>query len=73
MSVPIGIPHPCPSPGGAIEAFDSIPLHHQYYPEARAQIASIHERRGDYKLALQEVQQAQALRPSRELDLEIDA
>lgn len=53
----------------AIEAFRSIPREHQHYPEARTQIASILERRGDYPGALAEVELAAAIAPSRPLDL----
>jgi tetratricopeptide (TPR) repeat protein len=53
----------------AIESFESIPEQHRYYPEARSQLASILERRGDYEKALEEVERAHSVRPSRELDL----
>ena len=54
---------------GAIRAFESIPEKHRYFPEARAQIASVLERRGDYEQALAEIERANTVRPSRELDL----
>jgi tetratricopeptide (TPR) repeat protein len=54
---------------GALESFQSVPSEHRYYPEARAQLASILERRGEYAQALAEVRRASAVRPSRELDL----
>jgi tetratricopeptide (TPR) repeat protein len=54
---------------GAIAAFQSIPADHQHYVEARTQIASIHERRGDYRAALAEVELAAAREPARSLDL----
>ena len=38
---------------GAVEIFESIPPEHRYHPEAQAQVASIHERRGHYDRALQ--------------------
>jgi tetratricopeptide (TPR) repeat protein len=53
----------------AVEVFSSIPAKHRYYPEARAQIASVYERRGEYKKALDEVLLAYSVEPSRELDL----
>jgi tetratricopeptide (TPR) repeat protein len=53
----------------AIEAFRSIPRQHKHYPEARTQIASILERRGDYQGALSEVELAAAIAPTRPLDL----
>ena len=53
----------------AIEAFRSIPADHNHYPEARTQIASILERRGDPQGALAEVELAAAVAPSRPLDL----
>jgi tetratricopeptide (TPR) repeat protein len=53
----------------AIRAFESIPEKHRYFPEARAQIASVLERRGDYEQALAEIERANAVRPTRDLDL----
>jgi tetratricopeptide (TPR) repeat protein len=54
---------------GAMSAFQSVPAEHRYYPEARSQLASILERRGEYETALQEVARAQEVRPSRELEI----
>jgi tetratricopeptide (TPR) repeat protein len=53
----------------AIEAFKTIPPEHAHYPEARTQIASIYERRGEYQLALAEVELAAARAPDRQLEL----
>ncbi len=53
----------------AIEAFKTIPPEHAHYSEARTQIASIYERRGDYQLALAEVELAAASAPDRQLEL----
>ena len=53
----------------AIEAFRSIPPEHAHFPEARTQIASILERRGDFKGALVEVELAAAHAPDRQLEL----
>jgi len=53
----------------AIEAFRRIPPDHAHYPEARTQIASILERRGDYPAALAEVELAAARAPDRQLEL----
>jgi tetratricopeptide (TPR) repeat protein len=52
---------------GSIAAFASIPEDHRFYPEARAQIASVHERRGKYKDALAEVEKALAVRDTQEI------
>ena len=52
---------------GSIAAFASIPEDHRFYPEARAQIASVHERRGDYAEARAEVEKALAVRDTREM------
>jgi tetratricopeptide (TPR) repeat protein len=54
---------------GSLAAFESIPPEHRYYPEARAQVASVYERRGDYDQALAEVERALAVRDSRDLRL----
>ncbi len=51
----------------AIEAFARIPATHRYYADARSQIASAHERRGDYAKALEEVERSLAVRETREL------
>lgn len=53
----------------AMAAFAAIPDDHRYYPEARAQIASIHERRGEYQRALGEVELARAVRDTEEMRL----
>jgi tetratricopeptide (TPR) repeat protein len=53
----------------AIAAFQLIPPEHKHYAEARTQIASILERRGDYQGALAEVELAAARAPARPLDL----
>jgi tetratricopeptide (TPR) repeat protein len=57
------------SSDAAIAAFQSIPEDHKHYAEARTQIASILERRGDYQGALAEVELAAARAPARPLDL----
>jgi len=53
----------------AAAAFAAIPPSHKYYAEARTQLAVIHERRGEYALALEELDRALVVEPSRELDL----
>jgi tetratricopeptide (TPR) repeat protein len=53
----------------AIEAFRSIPSEHKHYPEARTQVASILERRGDYQGALAEIELAASAAPSHSLEL----
>ena len=53
----------------AIVAFSRIPEDHRYYPESRAQIASIYERRGEYQEALEEVERARAVRDTDEMRL----
>jgi tetratricopeptide (TPR) repeat protein len=53
----------------AMEAFLSIPPDHDYYAQARTQIATLHERRGDYALALEEIERAISIAPSRDLEL----
>jgi tetratricopeptide (TPR) repeat protein len=54
---------------GAIQVFQSIAEDDERYSDARAQIASIYERRGDYAAALEEVERARRASPSRQLDL----
>jgi tetratricopeptide (TPR) repeat protein len=54
---------------GAIESFRSIPTEHKHYAEARTQVASILERRGDYQGALKEIELAAVAAPARPLDL----
>ena len=53
----------------ALRAFERVAAHHEYYAEARTQIAAIHERHGRYAEALAEVERALATEPSRELEL----
>jgi len=54
---------------GAIAAFDRIPISHERYAEARTQIAGIYEHRGDFELAIAEVEWARQVHESRPLDL----
>jgi tetratricopeptide (TPR) repeat protein len=49
-------------------AFASIPPDHQYFAEARTQLAVIHEESGEYEQALQEVRRALDVEPTRELE-----
>ncbi len=56
-------------PDEALVTFARIPPGHERYVEARTQIASIHEARGDYERALAEVETARSLGASRPLDL----
>jgi tetratricopeptide (TPR) repeat protein len=53
----------------AMEAFLSIPPDHDYYAQARTQIATLYERRGEYALALEEIEGAMSIAPSRDLEL----
>ncbi len=53
----------------AVRAFERIAASHEYYAEARTQIAAVHERHGRYAEALSEVERALATEPSRELEL----
>ena len=53
----------------AIAAFAKIPEEHRYYPEARVQIATVFERRGEYRRALEEVERARAVRDADEMRL----
>jgi len=53
----------------AVRAFERVASHHEYYAEARTQIAAIHERHGRYAEALAEIERALASEPSRELEL----
>jgi tetratricopeptide (TPR) repeat protein len=53
----------------AIRAFSSIPVDHKHFAEARTQIASIYERRGEYEAARREVDSAIEMEPSRPLEL----
>jgi tetratricopeptide (TPR) repeat protein len=54
---------------GALEALESIPPGDDHYADARTQIATIYERRGDYRAALAEVERALAEEPSRPMEL----
>jgi tetratricopeptide (TPR) repeat protein len=53
----------------AMEAFVSIPPDHDYYAQARTQIAMLHERNGDYARASEEIERAMSIAPSRDLEL----
>ena len=53
----------------ALAVFATIPLSHKHYAEARTQMAAIHEKRGDFAEAREEVQRAIAVEPSRPLEL----
>jgi tetratricopeptide (TPR) repeat protein len=53
----------------AIRAFERVSPQHEYYAEARTQLAAIHERHGRYVDALAEIDRALATEPSRELEL----
>jgi tetratricopeptide (TPR) repeat protein len=53
----------------AMRAFERVAAQHEYYAEARTQIAAIHERRGRYAEALAEIERGLATEPSRELEL----
>jgi tetratricopeptide (TPR) repeat protein len=53
----------------AMRAFERVDPQHEYYAEARTQLAAIHERHGRYAEALAEIQRALATEPSRELEL----
>jgi len=53
----------------AIRAFESVPLDHKHYAESRTQIASIHERRGEFDAARREIDRAIEVEPSRPLEL----
>jgi tetratricopeptide (TPR) repeat protein len=56
-------------PDGAVEALSRIPPEHRRFVDARTQVAVIHEERGEYALALEEVERARAVSPTRPLDL----
>lgn len=56
-------------PDEALEVFLSIPIDHKHYAESRTQVASIHERRGDYSAAQAAVGEALAIEPTRPLEL----
>ncbi len=53
----------------AIRAFESVPSDHKHYAESRTQIASIHERRGEFDAARREIDRAIEVEPSRPLEL----
>jgi tetratricopeptide (TPR) repeat protein len=53
----------------SIAAFEAIPEDHERFPEARTQIAAIHERSGHFELAITQVELARTVNPSRPLDL----
>jgi tetratricopeptide (TPR) repeat protein len=53
----------------AMRSFERVAAHHEYYAEARTQLAAIHERHGRYAEALAEVERALGSEPSRELEL----
>ena len=53
----------------ALRAFEKVAPQHEYYAEARTQLAAIHERHGRYAEALAEIERALATEPSRELEL----
>jgi tetratricopeptide (TPR) repeat protein len=54
---------------GALDSLESIPAGDEHYADARTQIATIYERRGDYGRALEEIERALAVEPSRPLEL----
>ncbi len=54
---------------GALEALERIPPDDDHYADARTQIATIYERRGDFVAAREEVERALAADPSRPLEL----
>ncbi len=56
-------------PDGAIAAFERLSPEHSQYADARTQIAGILERRGDFETALEEVNRAVLVDPSREREL----
>jgi len=53
----------------AIAAFQSVPAEHSRYLDAHTQIASIYETRGDFDLAIEELQRVREKHPSASLDL----
>ena len=53
----------------AVAAFSRIPPTHEYYPDARTQLAGIHERSGRYAEALADVERALEIERTRELEL----
>ena len=53
----------------ALQAFEQIPESHGRYADARSQIASIFEARGDYARALEQARTALRAQPNRTLEL----
>lgn len=53
----------------AAEAFERVPPDHERWVEARAQLAAIQEKRGDYAGALAEIEAARRQKPDRDLDI----
>jgi tetratricopeptide (TPR) repeat protein len=53
----------------ALAVLVTIPPSHKHYAEARTQMAAIHEERGDFARAREEVERAIAIEPSRPLEL----
>jgi tetratricopeptide (TPR) repeat protein len=53
----------------ALEAFERVPPEHRHFVDARTQMAVVFEERDDYAAALEQVQRAREVRPSRPLDL----
>jgi tetratricopeptide (TPR) repeat protein len=56
-------------PDRAIATFERVSVESEHYPEARTQIAAIHEHRAKYADALAEVERANAAKPSQALEL----
>ncbi len=54
---------------GAIEIFESVPVDHKNYADARTELAAIYEHRSDFESALAEIALAVRANPSRALDL----
>src|SRR4029453_10434291 len=50
----------------AIRAFERVAATHEYYAEARTQLAAIHERHGRYAEALAEIERGPATEPPPE-------
>ena len=53
----------------AAKVLAGIPAHHEYYAQARTQLAAIHERHGRYVEALAEIERALESEPTRQLEL----
>ena len=60
--------HSMNQPDLAMEAFSTVPLGDASYVEARVQMISILEERGDFEAALEEVDSLRLVAPSRPLD-----